>query len=199
MADFDKAGAQVDEWAEIAAAAIRAGAVIDIPTDIGILLLITVAHSSPNAHANGALVTVEGSENTSGDEDWSEVIPGGFRSDGGTAGENTVDIESSGTSLYIDGTTAFQFKMLKFFIKDNAIDKCEIATVSGWTPTSHIDLLRAMTHTHAATNTKVYSIVNEWVFRVPKEFRRVVVNTLNDDADCAICTRTRKALATDIQ
>jgi len=199
MADFDKAGSQVDEWAEIAAAGIREGAVVAIPDDIGILLLITVAHSSVATHTKGALVTVEGSENTAGDEDWSEIVPGGLRSSGGTAGMNTVDEESSGTTLYLDGTTAFQTKMLKFFIKDNTIANSEIGRVANWDAGVEVNCLKSLTDTHAATTTTVYNIVDEWVIRVPKEFRRAVVNVWNDDADCTICTRTRKALVTDIQ
>ena len=199
MADFTKSGAQVDEWAEIAAAGIRKGAVFDIPDDIGILLLITVAHSSANAHANGALVTIEGSENTSGDEDWAEVVPGGLRSLGGTADEKTVDQNSSGTTLYVSGTTGYESKMLKFFIKDDTIANSEIARVQFWSVAVSINCMKGMTNSHALTTTKVYNIVDEWVILVPKEFRRAVVNVWNDDADCTICTRTRKALATDIQ
>lgn len=198
MADFDKAGSQVDEWEEIAAAGTRKGAVIDIPDDIGIVLLISLAHSSANAHANGALVTVEGSENTSGDEDWDEVVPGGFRSDGGTAAEKTVDQNSSGTTLYLDGTTGYETKFLKFFIKDNTIADSEIARVNSWDAGVSVNCFDDMTNSHALTTTKTYNIVDEWPVRVPKEFRRVRVNVWNDDADCTICTRTRKALATDI-
>ena len=199
MADFDKAGSQVDEWAEIAAAAIRKGAEVSIPDDIGILLLITVAHSSGLNHANGALVTIEGSENTSGNEDWSEVVPGGLRSSGGTSAENTVDQNSSGSSLYVDGTTAYETKMKKFFIKDGTIADSEIARVLNWDVGISVDTVKDMTNSHALTTTKVYSIVDEWVIFVPKEFRRAIVNVWNDDADCTICTRTRKALVTDIQ
>lgn len=199
MADFDKAGSQVDEWAQIAAANTREGAVVTIPDDIGVLLLITVAHSSGNAHANGALVMIEGSENTSGDEDWAEVVPGGYRSSGGTADEKTVDQNSSGTTLYLSGTTGYQTKFLKFFIKDNTIEDSEVARVSDWEVAVSVNCFDGMTNSHALTTTKTYNIVDEWVVRVPKELRRARVNVLNDDADCTVCTRTRKALATDIQ
>jgi len=198
MADFTKDGAQVDEWAQIVATAIRVGADIAIPDDIGVLLEITLAHDSANAHANGALVMVDVSSNTEGDEDWSELIPGGYRSDGGTATLANVDQESSGTSLYVDATSGFITKMLRFFIKDATIANSEIGRVSSWDEDNSIQPMDALTNTHQNT-ADVFNKVNQWIVSVPKEFRRARVIIWNDDADCTICTRTRKALATDIE
>jgi len=198
MADFTKDGAQVDEWAQIVATAIRVGADIAIPDDIGVLLEITLAHDSANAHANGALVIVEVSSNTTGDEDWSELIPGGYRSDGATATLANVDQESSGTSLYVDATSGFITKFLLFFVKDATIANSEIGRVGSWNADDAIYPVDNLTNTHQNT-ADVFNKVFQWIVSVPKEFRRARVIIWNDDADCTICTRTRKALATNIE
>ena len=196
MADFTKSGAQVDEWAQVAVNATREGAAISIPDDVGILVEIAVAHDSTNAHANGAQVILEGSGNTSGDEDWSEILS--VRSDGGTATQANVDQESTGTSLYVDLTTGFVTRMKKFFIKNNTIANSEIGRVESWAADDAIGCVDSLTNTQEVT-ADVFNIVNDWIFRVPKEFRRARVLVFNDDADCTICSRTRKAIATDIE
>lgn len=199
MADLTKSGAQVDEWAQIAAAGTRVGADIATTDDVGVLLEITVAHDSTNAHANGALVIVEGSGEISGDEDWSEITPGGFRSSGGTSVQANVDqITSTDKSLYVDLTSGFITKFTKFFIKDNTIADSEIGKTNGVGTDDYIKCIDNMTNTHQTT-ADVFNVVDTWIVRVPKEFRRARVIVLNDDADCTICTRTRKALSTDIE
>ena len=198
MADFTKNGSQVEEWAQIAAAATRIGADIATPDDVGVLLEITVCHDSANPHANGALVTVEVSGNTSGDEDWSELIPGGYRSSGGTAEKDDVDIESSGMTLYIASTSGFTTKMDRYFVKNNTIANSEIVRNNGYAIDDYIQLVDSLTNTQQ-TSADIFSIVDQWIVRVPKEFRRARVLVWNDDADCTICSRTRRALATDIE
>lgn len=197
MADFTKSGAQVDEWAQIAAAAMRIGADIAIPDDMGILLEITVCHDSANAHANGALVTVEVSSNTTGDEDWSELPGGIFRTTGGTAEKDDVDVESSGVTLYITSTSGFITKNDRYFVKNATIANSEVVRNNGSATDDYIVLVDALTNTQQTT-ADIFSVVDQQVVSVPKEFRRARVLVWNDDADCTICTRTRKALATDI-
>jgi hypothetical protein len=196
MADFTKSGAQVDEWAQITANDTREGAAISVPDDIGILVEVAVAHDSVNAHANGAQVIIEGSGETSGDEDWSEILS--VRSDGGTAKQANVDVESTGTSLYIDLTTGFESRISKYFVKNNTIANSEIVRMKSFVTDDYLGLVDSMTNTQQTT-ADVFNIVNDWVFRIPKEFRRARVLVFNDDADCTICSRTRKALATDIE
>jgi len=198
MADFTKDGAVVDEWAEIAAGVIRPGADIAVPEDIGIDLELTICHSSSNAHANGALVIVEVSSNTSGDEDWTELLPGGFRSSGGSSADTTIDIESGpGTSLWLLATSGFENKMGRFFIEEGTPANSEIGRVSNYAVGDSVAPVDGLTRTHIV-GVHVFSIVEQWPIRVPKEFRRARVLVWNDDADCTIFSRTRKALATDI-
>ena len=195
MADFTKSGAQVDEWAQIAAAAIRVGADVSIPDDIGFLFEITLCHDSINAHANGALVTVEVSGNTTGDEDWSELTS--FRSTGGTAVKQDVDVESTGSTLYLQATASFETKNDRYFIKNNTIANSEIIRNNGFGSNDFVTPMDALTNTQQTT-ADAFNVVDQWVIRVPKEARRARVVVWNDDADCTICSRTRRALATDI-
>ena len=69
MTDFTKAGSQIDEWAVIAAATIRAGAATAIPDDLRIAIEIAIAKVEAVAHDGEATVIVEVSGNTTGDEE----------------------------------------------------------------------------------------------------------------------------------
>lgn len=203
MADITKSGAQKDEWAQIAAGAIRKGAEFTFTDDLGGVLEIFVAHDSTNAHANGALLVVEVNDQLSGnDEGW---IPheafNGIRSSGGTAVKADVDVESTGTQLKVASTGAgdeFETKMDRYFVKNATIADSEVVRNNGFADDDYITLLDALTNTQQ-TDADVFNIVDSWLCRVAQEFRRARVITLNDDADCTICSMTREAKATDIE
>jgi len=109
-----------------------------------------------------------------------------------------VDQESSGTSLYVDVTSGFITKFLRFFVKDATIANSEIGRIESWNQDDAIYPVDSLTNTHQNT-ADVFNKVFQWIVSVPKEFRRARVIIWNDDADCTICTRTRKALATNIE
>lgn len=204
MADVDKSGAQKDEWAQIAAAAIRLGAEFTFTDDLGGVLEIFVVHDSTNAHANGAVLTVVVNDQASGnDEGWiAHNAFDGIRSSGGTAVQVNVDVEcaAEATQLKVDSTGAsseFETKNDRYFVKNNTIANSEIVKNNGFADNDYITLLRGLTNTQETT-ADVFNIVDSWLCRVPQEFRRAQVIIWNDDADCTICSMTREAKATDI-
>lgn len=204
MADVNKSGAQKDEWAQIAAAAIRKGAEFTFTDDLGGVLEIFVAHDSTNAHANGAEMVVEVNDQTSGnDEGWIALESfNGIRSSGGTAVQVNVDVECAATvtELKVDstgGSSEFETKMDRYFVKNNTIANSEIVRNNGFADNDYITILDGLTNTQE-TSADVFNIVESWLCRVPQEFRRARVIIWNDDADCTICSMTREAKSTDI-
>jgi len=204
MADVDKSGAQKDEWAQIAAAAIRIGAEFTFTDDLGGVLEIFIVHDSINAHANGAQIVVEVNDQPSGnDEGWIALESfNGIRSTPGTAVQVNVDVEcaAEATQLKVDSTGAsseFETKMDRYFVKNAAIANSEIVRNNGFADNDYITLLRGLTNTQE-TSADVFNIVESWLCRIPQEFRRAVVIIWNDDADCTICSMTREAKSTDI-
>ena len=68
-----KSVAAVDEWAEIAQNAIREGAVVDVSGVYSAMLHIFCCLSAAVAHT-GTEIIVQVSSNTSGDEDWTNLM-----------------------------------------------------------------------------------------------------------------------------
>jgi len=200
MADIDKAWAQLDEWAQIAVAGVRKGATLSLPDELGAVLEIFVVHDSVNAHANGVMMVVEVSGNTSGDEDWVPLPSfNGIRSSGGTAATANVDVEcaAEATQLKVDTTTGFVTKMDRYFVKNATIANSEVVRNNGYASDDYITLLDGLTNIQQTT-ADVFNIVESWLCRIPQEYRRVRVIYWNDDADCTVCTRTMAAEAEDI-
>jgi len=204
MADVTKSGDQKDEWAQIAAAAIRLGAEFTFTDDLGGVLEIFVAHDSVNAHANGAMLVVVVNDQTSGnDKGWIPLESfNGIRSTPATAVKVDVDVECAATATQLKvastgGGDEFETKMDRYFVKNNTIANSEIVRNNGFANDDYITLLRGLTNTQETT-ADVFNIVYSWLCRVPQEFRRAQVIIWNDDADCTICSMTREAKATDI-
>lgn len=204
MADIDKSGAQKDEWAQIAVTTIRKGSEFTFTDDLGGVLEIFVVHDSTNAHANGAEITVEVNDQTSGnDEGWIPLESfNGIRSTPATAVQVNVDVECAATTtqLKVDstgGSSEFETKMDRYFVKNATIANSEIVRNNGFADNDYITLRDGLTNTQEVT-ADVFNVVYSWLCRVPQEFRRARVTIWNDDADCTICSMTREAKATDI-
>lgn len=69
-----KAGSVIDAWLEVAQAGIRIGAEQSVATDVDMALLIEVALVTTTAHT-GTRVTVQVSEEASGDGFWTSLQP----------------------------------------------------------------------------------------------------------------------------
>ncbi len=198
MADFTKSGAQIDEWAVVSAASIREGANTSIVDDVQIAIEITSAKVEAVAHDGEDLYTVEVSSNTSGDEDWTELVS--FKGTLGTADTTTLDAEATAPTSTIPLTATTNFETLndRYFIKNGTIANSEIVRNNGFSSGVSITVLDNITNTQQS-GLSIYNIVDQWVVSIPAEFRRYRVLVYNGDADCDIVTRTREAKATDIE
>ena len=198
MTDFTKAGSQIDEWAAIAAATIRAGAATATPDDLRIAIEITIAKIEAVAHDGEATVIVEVSGNTTGDEDWTELVS--FKIDAETASTTTLDAEAAAaaTTVPLTATANFTTKGDRYFIKNGTIANSEIVRNNGYSDGVSITILKGLTNTQQ-NGVSIYTSVQDWIVRIPADFRRFQVLINNADADCDIVSRTRVAKATDME
>jgi len=183
-----KSTAPIDGWGQVAVGAIRKGNEHDVSGYYGAVLNVIIAHDSTNAHANGALVTIEtraGDE----DEDWRELVT--FRSAGGTAAQVNVDEEcpAGSTQLKVNSTAQFETKNDQYFVKNASLGNSEIVRNNGFAGDDYIELLDGLTNTQEITSV-VFDKVEQFAMAIPFEASRVRVLVWNDDADCTICTKT---------
>ena len=198
MTDFTKTGSQIDEWAVIPAATIREGAATAIPDDIRIAIEIAICKVEAVAHDGEATVIVEVSDNTTGDEDWAELTS--FKITAETAATTTLDAEAAAaaTTVPLTATTNFETKGDRYFIKNGTIANSEIVRNNGFDSGVSITILDGLTNTQQ-NGVSIYTTVQDWIVRIPADFRRFRVLINNADADCDIVSRTRMGKATDIE
>ena len=197
MTDFTKAGSQIDEWAVITAATIREGAATAIPDDLRIAIQIFISKVEAVAHDGEATVIVEVSDNTTGDEDW--TVLNEFKIDAETASTTTLDAEAAAaaTTVPLTATANFTTKGDRYFIKNGTIANSEIVRNNGYSDGVSITILDGLTNTQQ-NGVSIYTSVQDWIVRIPADFRRFRVLINNADADCDIVSRTRVGKATDI-
>ena len=186
-----KATASVDEWAQVAAAAIREGAAIDVSVAYEGILHIVIAHDSINAHALGAKITVE-TRAGDGDEDWREYAV--FQTGGGTAVKVDVDVECAAAATQLKvastgGSSEFETKNDLYFVKNAAIANSEIVRNNGFSDNDYITILDGLENTQEVT-ADVFNIVEQFRLELPLGCSTARVLVWNNDADCTICTKT---------
>ena len=199
MADFTKAGSQIDEWAVITAATIREGAAIAIPDDIAISIQVTISKVEAVAHDGHAEIIIEVSDQTSGDEDWTE-LPSKVEITAETASTTTLDVEAAATATTVPltATANFTTKGDRYFIKNGTIANSEIVRNNGYSDGVSITILSGLTNTQQ-NGVSIYTSAEQWIFAISPEYRRCRVLINNLDADCDIVSRTRLAKAMDIE
>lgn len=197
MADFTKTGSQVDEWAVVSAAAMREGAIESIPSDIEVALEVTICKVEAVAHDGECHIIIEVSGNTSGDEDWTELMT--FSINAETAKTTTLDVEAAATATTIPLTATgdFDTKGEKFFIKNSTIANSEIVRNNGVNAGVSITILDGLTNTQQ-NGVSIYTSVEQFAFALPAMYRRCRVLVNNLDADCDVVSRTRISKVTDI-
>jgi len=198
MADFTKTGTQVDEWAVVGPATLREGATFAIADDLRIRADVTVCKGEATAHDGNGYVIVEGSWNTTGDEDWTELIS--FMITAETAVGTTLDVEASATDTLVPltATTDMETKGDRYFIKNGTIGNSEVVRNNGNSSGVSITILDGLTNTQANA-TPIFTGVEDFSFGFPAEYRRGRILIKNLDADCDIVTRTTIAKVTDIE
>ena len=197
MADLTKAGSQVDEWTVVTAATIREGAVVDIPTDMQVVLEVTVCKVEAVAHDGHAEIIPEMSGNTTGDEDWAEGAKVEITAE--TASTTTLDAEASAaaTTVPLTATANFTTKGDRYLIKNGTIANSEIVRNNGYADGVSITILDGLTNTQQ-NGVSIYTSVEQFLITVAAPFRRARILANNKDADCDIATRTRIAKVTAI-
>ena len=198
MADFTKTGSQVDEWAIIAAATMRKGAEVAIPDDMQIALEVTLCKVEAVAHDGEGIVIIEVSGNTSGNEDWTEMVT--FKINAETAATTTLDVEAAAAATVVPLTATANFitKGDKYFIKNGTIADSEIVRNNGYTDGVSITILDGLTNTQQ-NGLSIYTTVEQFAITLPDMYRRARVLINNKDADCDIVSRTRLSKVTDLE
>jgi hypothetical protein len=198
MADFTKAGSQLDEWAVVSAAAMRKGATTAIADDIVVGLEVTVCKVEAVAHDGHAVIIIEVSGNTTGNEDWTKLVE--FEITAETASTTTLDAQAdaAATLVPLAATANFETKGDVYFIKNGTIANSEIVRNNGFDSGVSITILDGLANTQQ-NGVAIFTSVEQWIISIPAEYRRVRVLVNNKDADCDIVSRTRMAKATDIE
>ena len=198
MADFTKTGIQVDEWAIVSAGTQRKGNEIAIPDDMQITIIVPICKIEAVAHDGECIITIEASEQISGDETWVDLLP--LKINAETASATTLDAEAAAgaTTIPIAATAGFTVKGDKYFIKNGTIANSEIVRNNGYSDGVSITTLRGLTNTQQ-NGVSIHTSVEDFVFTIPSPFRRVVVLVNNKDADCDVVSMTRIAKVTDLE
>lgn len=189
-----KTVAAVDEWANVAQNAVRAGTIVDVSGLDGAILHIDIALVAAVAHTGTAIVVLI-SSNTSGDEDWTELT----RFIGPTGTANTEPITNNPLSaaattatvastvgLYDDDETRF------IYIKDGTIANSELIFLVSHVGNTSITWLKGTTNEHAQT-TPLWDIAKTYAIEIPWATNRIMVvidNTFDPDG-AAVDTKTR--------
>lgn len=197
MVDFTKDGSQIDEWAVITAATIREGSATSIADDMRISVEVTICKVEAVAHDGEAEITLEVSGNTTGDEDWTELLF--VKTTAETASTTTLDVEAAAaaTTIPLTATANFITKGDRYFIKNGTIANSEIVRNNGYSDGVSITILDGLTNTQQ-NGVSIYTSVEQWAISIPAEYRRFRVLINNADADCDIVSRTRVAKVTEL-
>lgn len=197
MADFTKTGSQIDEWAVVSAATQRKGAEFAITDDIKVGVIVTICKVEAVAHDGGAYIIIEVSRNTSGDEDWAELVTSQINAE--TASTTTLDAEAaaSATTVPLTATANFTIKGDRYFIKNGTIADSEIVRNNGYSDGVSITIIDGLTNTQQ-NGLSIYTSVEQFVFGIPEEYRRGRVLINNKDADCDVINRTEIGKITDL-
>lgn len=197
MADYTKTGTQVDEWAIVTAASMREGASSDIPDDIEVAIEVTICKVEAVAHDGECEIIIEVSGNTTGDEDWTELVT--LKINAETASTTTLDVEAAATATTVPltATADFTTKGDKYFIKNGTIANSEVVRNNGYSDGVSITILDGLTNTQQ-NGVSIYTSVEQFAITIPAAYRRIRVLVNNLDADCDVVSRTRIAKVTDI-
>lgn len=193
-----KVGQIIDVFLEIAQNAIRKGVEKNVSADYEQLLLIDHVLTSETAH-EGTEILVEISEETSGDEFWTELRT--FIAGNGQAASETITNSplavgegDSPDPITVASTTGFEVEGTYFFLKDATFGNSEIVYEVSFVSNTSITLRDGVTRAHANTSV-LYSIAQTYAVRIPSAASRVRVtyNNTKDAGGSTVGTRSRIA------
>lgn len=198
MADYDKTNSQIDEWAVIAAAAMREGAVFTFADHLKDGVIVTLVKGEAVAHDGEGYVILECSRNASGNEDWTEIAK--FQTNAETAATTTLDAEAAAaaTTVPLTATANFATKGDRYLISNGTIANSEVVRNNGYSDGVSITILDGLTNTQQ-NGVSIFTTVEQYAFTdIPEIFQRGRVLILNNDADCDLISRTEFASVTDL-
>ena len=165
----------VDEWAEVAMNAVREGATTNVSDSYGTTLNINCALSSTTAHT-GTKIAVQVSSNTTGDEDWHELIS--FITTTGTANSEAITdnpLVATSTTITVASTTGYDADETRFiFIEDGTVADSEICLLVSHVADTSVAIQDGTANEHAQ-NTLMYNIVDTYTVELPFAANRVRV------------------------
>jgi len=213
MADFDKAQTlmQTNEWELLEDTAAGSpyweSAELLLPDEIGAVIHIDLCHRDANAVAAGSepeiIVLIKSGAAGQGTDDdkWHELIR--YEGTGGTALTNALDAESAAgqKAVNLTNTSSFQVQGKKYFLDDNdAIANDEIIICQNVTNAGaggEVFAFDNLSNTFASGD-DIFSIVDQWNVRIPKEVQVTKVLAVPHDADATFAIRVRASKAADI-
>lgn len=195
-----KSVAAVDEWAEVAQNAVREGTTVDVSGCYGAALNINIAISSTTAHT-GSRIIVQVSSNSSGDEDWHDLVP--FLTSSGTANSEAITdnpLAAASTTIAVANTTGYDADgVIPIFIEDGTVANSEICWLVSHVANTSITVQDGTTNEHAQ-NTLMYNIVDTYIVELPFDANRVriIYDNTHDPDGATIHTYSRITKVTGI-
>lgn len=168
-------GTQVDEWAEVVTNSTRRGAVTTIDNDYATIVYIDLALTSTTAHT-GTKITVYGSPETSGDQNWTEITR--YTSITGTAvEENPSNSSESGPVIEVAVTAGYEDDESRWiFFEDNGtVADSEMGLLISHVSNTSITLEYALTNAKDTAD-RIYNIAQRIAINIPWGFRRFYIH-----------------------
>ena len=194
----------VTDWTAVAEGAVAQSAVIDISGSYGTTIHVQAFLDTTDAH-EGTEFLVQTSTNTTGNEDWTNYMPG-FIDLVGTANSEAITndpLAAGSTTITCADTTGYTVDataMRWVAIEDGTLINSELVLQTGLTTNTSITCLDGTTNAHAAA-TVMWNVATSWSIRIPAGVgsrARIVVNN-NYDADgtaSSLNYRVRKTVIT---
>lgn len=169
-------GAQVDEWAEVVQNATRRGAVTTIDNDYATIVYIDLALSTDAVSHTGTKITVYGSPETSGDQNWIEITR--YISITGTANvEAPSNSSETGPVVEVASTTGYIADESRWiFIEDNGtVGDSEMGLLISHVSNTSVTLEYAMTNAKDTAD-RIFNIAQRTQVSIPFGIRRFYIH-----------------------
>jgi len=194
-----KAVEQVQDWTQVAQNAVGESAILDCSGHYGTMLCIQAALDTTTAHAAGTDFIVQVSSNTSGDEDWHDLLL--FNELNGTAATDLVEdnpLAATATSIAFTGHSLTALGKWLFLKDGSAIADSELVFQVGQSANAVV-VLDGTTNAHAQ-NTPIFNIAFSRTYILPPEAVRcrLLVNNTKVAAGSTVCYKVRDTKITAV-
>ena len=199
-AALTKTTAAGDEWAPVAANTIREGTTITLNASYASVLHISCALTTTAVAQTGPKIIIQGSGNSTGDEDWFEITS--FSGPVGTplvvalAGTEAI----GSTVLEVAATTGLfdDDGVRNILILDDTVADSELCTLVSHVAATSVTIQDPTTNAHTVADS-ICDMVSTWTISIPFGVYRVrVIYDNTYDADAGIHTYCRVSTVTGI-